>query len=83
MTFWEIKYIFEIIPLNSSKVYRFSASGHTHAQFSVTLFHNLSDIPDFPKSRYACSVTFAVKTEMRYAKAPLKTNLYNFKSSLK
>ena len=26
---------------------------HTHAQFYVTLFDNLSDIPDFPKSHHA------------------------------
>ena len=32
-----------------------NASGyiHTHAQFNVTMFDNLSDIPDFPKSHYA------------------------------
>ena len=52
MTYYEIKYIFEIIPLNRSNVCWFSASGYTytHAQFKVTLFDNLSDIPDFPKS---------------------------------
>ena len=101
MTFWEIKYIFEIIPLNRSNVFWFSAYGyiHKHAQFSVTLFDKLSDIPDFPKSLYSVtcvlySVTYTrwsylhIK-QTRYLKTEVryatavKTNLYNFKGFFK
>ena len=54
----------------------------------MTLFDNLSDIPDFPESHsdvysgviFISNKSKYLKTEVRYATA-VKTNIYNFKSS--
>ena len=54
----------------------------------MTLFDNLSDIPDFPESHsdvysgviFISNKSKYLKTEVRYPTA-VKTNIYNFKSS--
>ena len=95
ITYWEIKYVFEIIPLNRSNVCWVSASGYIHTH---THTHSLK-WPCSPTSEIfltsqkviiQCDVCGGVihisnkskylKTDMRYATA-VKINLYNFKSS--
>ena len=93
MTFWESN-SFEIISLNHSVVYWVICCGyiHTHEQFQVTLFDNIRDIPDFPKSHYAVwrmrwsyldikQIKISQDwNEIRDNPTAVKTNLYNFKS---
>ena len=95
--FLGIKYIFGIISLHCSVVCWVICCGyiHTHEQFQVTLFDNIRDIPDFPKSHYAVwrmrwsyldikQIKISQDwNEIRDNPTAVKTNLYNFKRSMK
>ena len=91
--FWEIKYIFEIMPLNRSNVCWFSASGYTQMHSCKWICSTTSVI--FLISQkvitqcdvcggviYISNKSKYLKTEMRYARA-VKINHYSFKRSFK